>query len=270
MKTDNYFKWSRFYSLCKKDMIESWRTNLLRLAMLYGAIVVVMLLLGMSTYQEMNLDGFADPFWRSEQSIFRSLVFVFGAISASTFVEKMKTKEGRLSTLMLPTTIFEKYLERWIFTVAVFFVVYVFAFVIADLTRVLVFSLAFPKMTLIKPISLHLLLLDCNSLSCFHPSDLFSQVFMDYCFLQSFFVLGSTIWQKSPFIKTFAAGIILAGFYGLLFWLSFEMADLHNVSYNPNPGTFATIYKSVVFLLAVFNFVVAYFRLKESEIIIRM
>ena len=39
MIRDTFFSQTRFVNLCRKEMVENWKSNLLRVALMYGAYV---------------------------------------------------------------------------------------------------------------------------------------------------------------------------------------------------------------------------------------
>jgi hypothetical protein len=93
-----------------------------------------------------------------------------------------------------------------------------------------------------------------------------------YFFLQSFFLLGSTVWPKNALIKTFAAGVCIFVSYILIAVLCLK-AILPNNFFMTEPyidreasGGWLIFITS---FFALFNWVLAYFRFKESEIINR-
>lgn len=90
--------------------------------------------------------------------------------------------------------------------------------------------------------------------------------------VQSFFFLGSVVWPKNALVKTFAAGISIMVVY-TLFAITLGKAVLPDNFYmadsNFSDETARTLVTSFNFMLVLFNWVIAYFRFKESEIINR-
>lgn len=50
MIRDTFFSQTRFVNLCRKEMVENWKSNLLRVALMYGAMAVIMLWSGYFFY----------------------------------------------------------------------------------------------------------------------------------------------------------------------------------------------------------------------------
>lgn len=86
-------------------MVENWKSNLLRVALMYGAMAVIMLWSGYLSYRAVGQD--TDSTWEFNLVIFMWGLCVFGCLSASFTMERMKSKTGRLSVLMTPATSFE-------------------------------------------------------------------------------------------------------------------------------------------------------------------
>lgn len=275
MIQDTFFSMPRFVNLCRKDMVENWKSNVLRIVMLYGIMVVVMILNGCSEYSGSSVKTERDPTW-----IFLLLAFVwslwgFGCLSASFTMEKMKSKTSRLSTLMIPATPFEKYISRWLICTIVFLVVFLLTFKLADYTRVLIFSLAYPDFKFIAPVDFSYLVGKGDYYTVFREPRDFQAMLTGYCFLQSCFVLGSSIWPKNSFLKTFAAGVVIVIIYAMVSTLLAKMMIPDNIH---SPFTGDEISEELIYgiligvgiIFTLFNWVLAYFRFKESEIINRL
>ena len=143
MIRDTFFSQTRFVNLCRKEMVENWKSNLLRVALMYGAMAVIMLWSGYLSYQAVGQD--TDSTWEFNLVIFMWGLCVFGCLSASFTMERMKSKTGRLSVLMTPATSFEKYFSRWLVFTVVFLIVFLITYKLADYTKVLVYSLVYPE-----------------------------------------------------------------------------------------------------------------------------
>ncbi len=265
MIKDTFFSFPRFVNLCRKEMVESWKSHLLRVAMMYGALVLVFLLNGLVVYnQHIPNFGDTDPAWGGVLGTFVAMGIAFACFSASLMMERMKSKTSRLSVLMTPVTPFEYYISRWLVYTLAFLVVYLIVFMLADYTRVLFFSINAPQGRIVEAINL-------SSLN--QQYDIFShgKVWLfgisTFLFTQSCFVLGSTIWPKRAFLKTFVAGLIINTVFSVFLSTSrFIKAPLADTDVN----VFSNLSAIVLLVLALFHWVLAYYRFKESEIIHRM
>lgn len=259
MIKDTFFSWPRFVNLCRQDIVENWRNYVLRIAMMYGVLAVVLVWNGYFVYKY------------GQSSSFGALLFMwgfwaFGLLSASFTMEKMKSKTGRLSTLMLPATPFEKFFSRWLVFTFLFLVTYLFVFRMADCTKALIYSIVYPGNTSVCVIPLSELFK--NELYSIDLKILIAA----YFFFQSCFVLGSSIWPKNSFIKTIAAGVVIFVSYFLIVGFVVKVTVSGHSSSFPSISneTITNVYYSVATAFTLLNWVLAYFRFKESEIINRM
>lgn len=144
MIRDTFFSQTRFVNLCRKEMVENWKSNLLRVAVdvwCYGGDNVMERIFKLpgsrSRYRQylgvQSGDFYVGALWYSD------------CLSASFTMERMKSKTGRLSVLMTPATSFEKYFSRWLVFTVVFLIVFLITYKLADYTKVLVYSLVYPE-----------------------------------------------------------------------------------------------------------------------------
>ena len=263
--------------------MENWRSNVLRMVLMYGVMAVVMVWNGYFKYRYHNTAYFirhanADPAWEFILISFLCFLFAFGCLSASLLMEKMKNKTSRLSALMVPATPFEKFFSRWLVSTIVFLVVFLIAFKLADYTRVSIYSLIYPDAKgAILPVNLGYLVGSGKRWFLFNETYELIFVLSIYCFIQSLFVLGSSVWPKNSFLKTFVAVTIIVLIYVVVGIAVGNM--LFNGSHNRDCSyIFSSITEQQAFnlasiafvLFALVNSTLAYFRFKESEIIQRM
>lgn len=283
MMRDRFFSMPRFLDYCQKDLVENWRTNVLRLVVMYGALAVIFIWMGYLEYHwdlrnatfylerlQMSDSQYRDPVWGAQFGVGCFLIFIMGALSASFVMEFMKDKRRRISALMLPATMFEKYFSRWFIYTLVFLLAYAVAFVLADLTRVLVYSLAYPDFTQVIQTFPYGRLGDETLFPHFFSTGrwtLFS--FSFYFAVQSAYVLGSALWPKNAFIKTTAALIVVISIFMAV--LVSLVKSLTFGPYGPDmeEETVMTLFTCLLFAFAIFCWVTAYYRLKEAEIINR-
>lgn len=276
MLKDTFFDMHRFMTLCRKEMVESWKVNLLRMALMYGAMAVVLSFIGYNTYSSSSASQMgAHAIQDSSLIAFVWFGFIFSCLSASFIMEKMKTKTSRLSALMTPATSFEKFFSRWVVFTVVFMLVFLIAFLLADYTRVLLCMFSFPKINTVGAVELKYLFTNNDAyFNIFHSVAQFLLFISGYLFLQSCFVLGSSIWPKNAFLKTFVAGLFLVIIYSLLGvgFAKLLLADSHsfNFALGSSEETITSAASVCLACLALFNWTLAYFRFKETEIINRM
>lgn len=279
MIRDTFFSMSRFVGLCRKEMVESWRANVLRMVMMYGIMAVAFVWNGY--FQYLNPEGLInrgvinDPIWMFELIVFLWAIIIMGLLSASFIMERMKSKTNRISVLMTPATMFEKFFSRWLVFTFGYLIVFLIAFKLADWTRVAVYLISYPELKGIissTPLS-HLVGDIKDSWTAFQSCDGFMLAVSVYFFAQSIFVLGSSIWPKNAFVKTFSAIVVIAIIYttvgASLTKMLYEGTGRHGINQTISDEAMMTITTVIFFALALFNWVVAYFRFKESEIINR-
>ncbi|MBQ8672947.1 MAG: hypothetical protein IJ511_02665 [Bacteroides sp.] len=275
-----FFSMPRFVHLCRKEMVENWKKLVLRLVMIYGVMTISFLWFCSCEYNgdpasSYWKDRLADPFFDFGASMFYVYWLAFGALSASLFMEGMKSKTGRTRLLLTPCTTFEKFFVRWVIYIPAFLVAYLILFRLADWTRLLVMKPFFPWAGQIAPVSFPAVLGFTVDIS--RRLEWLNLLMMlgGYFFMQSFFVLGSVLWPRRSFVKTFAALILL----GLVVTMVVAWAC---GAFIPDDGSvpdsyFANWSEAGVKLLAsfllscatLFNWALAYFRFRESEIINR-
>ena len=277
MIRDTFFDWHRFVNVCHKEMVEGWKANLLRMVLMYGVLAIALV---WNAYVEYDGD-------RSREAIERNVwsfgivafiwgITVMGCLSASFTMERMKTKTSRMAMLTTPATMFEKFFARWVVFTFVFLVVYIIAYKLADWTRILVFMAKYPEMDYIGqvPLCSHMVS-ECRTCTehwtAFPDYWRFMLGVSGYFFFQSCFVLGSSIWPKNAFLKTFAAGVIIVIVYALIGTMLAKLliSDYYVDREHPSEEALWACMTVVAFAMALFNWILAYFRFKESEIINR-
>ena len=277
MIKDTFFSLPRFMNLCRKEMVENWRSNVLRMVLMYGVMAVVMVWNGYFRYRG-TYNYQEDPAWIFLLVTFIWALWGFGCLSASFTMEKMKTKTSRTSMLMVPATPFEKFFSRWFVFTVVFLVIFLISYKLADYTRFIIYSLAYPEeKDFIIPVDLSHLVGERKTYYTLCRTGLqFGALLSAYFFVQSLFVLGSSIWPKNSFLKTFASGTVIAIVYFLLavFMSKMFLENGNYYSENVFTGMSEDTAMSIMIVVGIFftlmNWTLAYFRFKESEIVNRM
>ena len=278
MIKDTFFSLPRFMNLCRKEMVENWRSNVLRMVLMYGVMAVVMVWSGYFEYRYWHSGQIEDPAWTFLLVVFIWSLWGFGCLSASFTMEKMKTKTSRTSMLMVPATPFEKFFSRWFVFTVVFLVIFLISYKLADYTRFIIYSLAYPEeKDFIIPVDLSHLVGERKTYYTLCRTGLqFGALLSAYFFVQSLFVLGSSIWPKNSFLKTFASGTVIAIVYFLLavFMSKMFLENGNYYSENVFTGMSEDTAMSIMIVVGIFftlmNWTLAYLRFKESEIVNRM
>ena len=275
--SDVFFSGKRFGYLFKKELMEDMKKNLMRCIVLFGIFLVLFLFVGFNSY---NVNPYHvatyDKLWDPMAVFFIFGIFFGACLSATYITEKMKNKTGKISVMMLPATSFEKFSVRWLTYCIGFLLVYFLAFELADWIRVLVLSNFFPKETINSfPVWRVITTGDfrTDEIVSSKQRQIMSIVIAVFWAMQSFFVLGSTLWQKNSFLKTAVALFALCAGIGLLVYWSSRLF-IPNDFYKAEPESIseetALLMVSIFFYaIALFNTVLAYFRYKEMEVINR-
>jgi len=277
---NNTFDINRFVLLLRKDIQENWKKYLIRILTIYGALTLVTTWNAFLTYSELEQGINRLEYLNRDLIVFTAFVFfIFGCISASMAMEPINSKTKRLVYLMNPSSSFEKYFSRWFIMTIGYMAVFFVLFWLSDATRVLICSIRFPD------IDVQFIHFDK-----FIGKDSYDYVFNNmtrftfsvglFSFIQSLFILGSTFWPKNSLVKTFSAGTIIFITFLLVCWcvisLLFEngMDNFGNALQQKTFGVQDTIivgYMTILCIIfAVVNWVLAFFRFRESEVIKRL
>lgn len=269
MRTDQIFSPLRFVRLCRKTLVEDRRSLLLTSLSLTAVYVAVALLIGLND-GEMWEYGIADPYipLPIEAGWFTIIFFVWGMFVASATFKSLGRPGPALSTLTCPASQFESFLMRWLTAVPLFFVWAVVSAMIADGARIL-----FTQYVMWCPAES----LDWWNIICGRPGklglphDMIWRALGVFIALQSLFFLGAVVWSRHNFFKTFATLLAIGIAYsttGFLMYVSYflehETIPVGGLNFDSSAPLW--IFITVVTL---FNYVLAYMRFREAEIIHR-
>ena len=277
---NNTFNIKRFGLVLKKDFQEKWKKYGIQFLTMFG-ITTVIFIFFFNDYPRDYSDSD-----NKELLLIASLLFlVFGVIYASTLMETMQEKTKRIAYLMIPASDFEKFFSRWLIVTVGYAIAFFIALWLADVIRVAFWSYHFPDSdTQFLDFSR---LVNPKEKNNFRDYAFFSKAFFGYCIsfyalLQSLFILGATFWEKSSFIKTFSAIVIVVILFLYLNWLMIKIVhhDLDNFGWIldtvfPKKVGVAenVIILTVTCILNFFTLLfwaIAFFRFRESEIIKRL
>ena len=270
---DTFFSFPRFANYFKKVLVEDRKRLLQRIITVFGLLVVFGAIISDSCYQH-YMEALKIGIVRSEidpaidglMPLFVFGLFIGCALSASFIMEPMSSKTSRIYALMLPATSFEKYFVRWFIYTIGYLVVYYFLFLLVDVMRVCVFSVIYPEIdiiTFINPYAEIVALRDEVPLGF---------VVSLYLLLQSIFVLGSSLWPKYAFLKTFTAYTILGMAFSAFFAGIMNLFNRPGNSYimlELSDDTLFLIATCGILLVTLFFWWLAYKRFKEMEVVNR-
>ena len=283
---NNVFNIKRFGLLINKDLQENGKRYLLSSLTLFGIMAIILTLTSWTEYSDNPLYDI-DYYNRKQLTNFTFLFAAFGLFFASTAMNLIDSKTKRIAYLSLPSSNFEKYFSRWLIVTIGYIVVFFIALWLADLLRVLICSIKFPKAEF-RMLDYSKLVYTENDgqgygLYVFNHSTIFGLVLSIYFLFQSIFLLGTLFWQKNSFIKTFSfSAIIIVLFILICRWVILAFYTDFNSFGNVIESLVSQRYQHyseekmpviVTFIFSCFtliNWVIAYFRFKESEIIKRL
>lgn len=261
MKTQSQiFDFSRFGDCLIRDFRLNGKAWMLKALMMLGVTTILLLFATVPHMSPIGVVNYADLQEEGTFLIFRFCGAAFCTLGASMLMENMTTNGQRLNSLMSPASDLEKYLSRFLICIVGVTVAFLISFAIADAIRVLYVMHKYG---------------DIDGLSYVGPFGV--QVFAESKFYlwgffvaaQATFALGSTVWPKNAFLKTFGAIIVLIIIF--VFLSNGVYAAFHKPGFNitETPDWIENSAKIVPGVWAVFCYVTAYFRFKESEIINR-
>ena len=281
---NNIFNIKRFGLVFRKDMLENWKRYLLLFITMLGMITIV---ITWTSFENYNKDHYRPDLNYTLLKILLLMFGAFGLLFSSTFMNPMNSKIKRMAYLINPSSNLEKYLSRWVIVTAGYVISFFIALLIADILRIGMCSVRYSEAN-VTFLDLTKLIYMGNSWSYsgyIFNKELFIITTATYLLFQSLFILGSTFWEKSTFIKTFTAGALILLSYALicrwtilLIYGNFDnfgnaLWSLENVSINHNDISKERgmiLVSSVISVFTLINLTLAYFRFRESEIIKRL
>lgn len=270
---DTFFSFPRFVNYFKKVLVEDRKRLLQRIITVFGLLVVFGAIISDSCYQH-YMDALKIGIVRNEidpaidglMPLFVFGLFIGCALSASFIMEPMSSKTGRIYELMLPATSFEKYFVRWFIYTIGYLVVYYLLFLLVDVMRVCVFSVIYPEIDIITFLNPY------AEIVAFRDDPSLGFIVSLYLLLQSIFVLGSSLWPKYAFLKTFTAYTILGMAFSAFFAGIMNLFDRPGNSYimpELSDDTLFLIATCGVMMVTLFFWWLAYKRFKEMEVVNR-
>lgn len=261
MKTQSQiFDFGRFGDCLMRDLRLNGKSWMLKALMMLGVTTLLLIFATNPYVGPLSMLDYTEKQAKGAFIIFRFCGSAFCALGASMLMENMTTKGLRLNTLMSPASNLEKYLSRFLICIVGVTVAFIICFAIADAIRVLYILQYYGEVDGLRYIGPF-------GVQAFAENQFFLWGFL--IALQATFALGSTIWPKNSFLKTFGAIIILLIAFFLIDDQVFS-AIFKKGSYVSMPGeTLGTVFVTVCAIWAVFCHITAYFRFKESEIIHR-
>jgi len=194
------FSWSRMWALTRRDLVENRRNLLMTLGVMFGLLLLVAILV-----TKMNVDSLSPSFPSAEGrgvvvwvTFFYLSMLVVQVLGSLTF-SNLSLKVKRINALMLPVAQSEKFMSRILIYIVGGNIALIVSLFLADALSALLFGMA-PGFTFM-PITEMLFCVRNVELSL---ATIFVIVFV-MLFIQSIYMLGSALWPRLSFLKTFMA-----------------------------------------------------------------
>lgn len=142
MNISQYFSFSRFTLVVKRDFMENWKYNL-RVFLLIFLVCMFVYFSAMCNYT--RTFGSPQAYIAFHAMIISSFYSFMLFVQASQFMIHMRTKEARISNLMLPATSLEKFISRSLFVTLGLMIMFIVALFLADVIH-LAFIPFFPDL----------------------------------------------------------------------------------------------------------------------------
>ncbi|WP_368330545.1 hypothetical protein [Phocaeicola vulgatus] len=241
MDTNKFFSFSRIAMVMKREIMENWKTNLYRLIGIYAGFLLVMVFT-----MSKQASSYSDPqvafqhYCSNVLGAFVLIIGIFGIVYAANIMENMITKEKRIAFLMLPATMIEKFVARFL-TVTVGLAVAVFvAASLAEITRYLLLPLFNVPETFHQSVLYNLLSMASvdgeqiyrgSGYAMNMPYQNWLGELCGWAFLvwsHSLYILGGSYWYKKPFFKTLGTLMLISILCSVL--------SVHIISWVGNDG----------------------------------
>lgn len=271
---------NRLGMLFRKFITENWRNLMLRCGVVIGFMMLGGLLIGLfgadayAASRREYLTNYCkdvDPLWTGMSILLAPAWYIFTAISASMAFSGLGSKESRISDIMFPASMLEKYLVRWVIYVPGFIVVFLVGIVLSDWCRMSVLMMTADMQEFIRPLRPDLLLTTYEGHTRFQFS---VQVFIFSALgVQALFFLGSILWHKAQFIKSFIALSLISIGYFIIAYLFVMMINAHSgpelLGCGISVAQWRMIYYALLACVMAFGYGVAYLRYREMDVVPR-
>lgn len=228
MDTNKFFSFSRIAMVMKREIMENWKTNLYRLIGIYAAFALVMVLTMSKQVTYSDSQMAFQHYCSNIMGTFAFIIGIFGIVYAANIMENMITKEKRIAFLMLPATMIEKFVARFlIVTVGLAVAVFVAAS-LAGITRYLLLPLFNVPETFHQSVLYNLLSMASvdgeqiyrgSGYAMNMPYQNWLGELCGWAFLlwsHSLYILGGNYWYKKPFFKTLDALMLISILFSVL------------------------------------------------------
>lgn len=250
------FSFERLGFLLKRDFVMRRRSLMLQLLLVIGGMCIFDILGALIPYQS------SDSSMATSSVIFMIAMSIYTMVGASLTFSNLGTKAERSLALMQPATQLEHFLAKAAYGILL---PPLFVFVgqfIGDAVRVIVSELAYGLSTTYAPFEIIRVLAGVE-----FGGYIIAIVTISALMTQTFYMLGSIVWPRLSFIKTFAALQIVGSVMGSVMMLIASVGTRGIGSLSIVQLFWACVAFIVLLLLAAI--VTAYYRYREIEVVQR-
>lgn len=260
------FNFGRLAFLLKKGLITRRRSLLLQLLLVVGAMSILNIFIALGSPEEGEANA---PLVTSDLSAVSAFVFflslgIYIMVGASLSFSDLGNKADRVLTLMEPATQLERFISRALPGILIPPLYVCFGQFIAEAVRVGVSEALYSTDYLYHPYSF------MGTMGGIMGAD--TWMFMTFIFSsiglsQSFYLLGSVVWPRLSFIKTFAACQAISSTLGIILMIMVSTAYMGFGSLEPR--TVLHLANAFTILISIATVCIAYWRYREIEVIQR-
>lgn len=228
MDTNKFFSFSRIAMVMKREIMENWKINLYRLIGIYAAFALVMVLTMSKQVTYSDSQMAFQHYCSNIMGAFAFIIGIFGIVYAANIMENMITKEKRIAFLMLPATMIEKFVARFLIVTVGLAVAVFIAASLAEITRYLLLPLFNVPETFHQSVLYNLLsMASVDGEQIYRGSGYAMNIpyqnwlgeLCGWAFLvwsHSLYILGGNYWYKKPFFKTLGTLMLISILFSVL------------------------------------------------------
>lgn len=246
---------NNFFLTVRKEAIDNRKHLLLRLVTLWGVFITMGGIWGYN-HVDTGMPHFG---------ILGFVALLFGAVVGAQTFSNMQTKTGRISALMLPASAADKFLVRWLAVVPLAFIALIAAFYLSELARILVALIHEGTIDAdyARPVNLY------SMLTLYGEPGGWKFGFVclaSYFMGQAFYILGSALWPRHSFAKTF---VVL---WALQMLLGMVVVPMRNIDLSFSfTGQDLAIWMGIgEIVLTIVLYYLAYLRFRRSQVVYKL
>ena len=272
------FDWSRFTAALRKEVVENNRTILFTILGIYALLAILMIFGNITTGMNgMDLDDLStmeigvQPHYMVVGYV---LIFAITIVASFSF-KKLTKKTGRIDMFTSPSSTLEKFLVNVVIYVFGFIVVFFICAQLADLTRIAVLWYFHDDIVVPGPINFLPTLTQAYNVGPMGDMMGMSKAFSLALLANAgLFLLGSVLWPRLSFLKTFAVQYAIGIVLGMLFVMGTFLIGTDNaiaitqwVGKAVENGTFQYYIVGLVIVQLILYWGLAWYLFKRKDVI---